>query len=148
MFLPSSRNEHHDQWFSLNSFTVYIYRMLTYDGQLVIFVWLTMKFREFPHRFLPAVPNDPLVPTAVLGENYGMVGYVPFTTSSLYWSPIIIPKPLCLQPCLCYPCASLSRSTFCVRRSHCVLRCDGLWLQWVVGSFGTKDCLFSACYKC
>lgn len=29
--------------------------------------------------FPPAVPNDPLVPTAVLGEIYGMDGNVIFT---------------------------------------------------------------------
>lgn len=31
--------------------------------------------------FPSAVPNDPLVPTAVLGEIFGVVGYVTFITS-------------------------------------------------------------------
>ncbi len=29
--------------------------------------------------FPPAVPNDPLVPTAVLGETYGMIGSLRIT---------------------------------------------------------------------
>lgn len=36
-----------------------------------------LKFRLFS----PAVPNDPLVPTAVLGEMSGLVERVTFTTS-------------------------------------------------------------------
>lgn len=31
--------------------------------------------------FPSAVPNDPLVPTAVLGETFGVVGYVTFITN-------------------------------------------------------------------
>lgn len=40
------------------------------------------KWKCFLTMFPPAVPNDPLVPTAVLGETSSVVGYVTSITSS------------------------------------------------------------------
>lgn len=61
---------------------------------------LALNVKSFLTTFPPAVPNDPLVPTAVLGETSGMADYVTFPLVPLIdhpssscqilfvWSPI------------------------------------------------------------